>query len=693
MKTGISKVGAIAMAVITLFAAGSIQAEDPATVLDDFEAYAAGSPPSSPWQFSPETGHNLVVTNTAAHGGSQSLASVFVNAGYSYDKAIYPVMIPPGASASFSVWIRTGAHTANYEGLGAVGVYELDTVSEYWYRPVSVQFENSLGNNGTGGSTQFSLVCGEEGTRTGDFSPLSWYRVDCTITPDDIIFVTEIDTGTVTNTVPRYANYRIDQIILQGAGLSTAYFDDFSYTPPVVTIPVPELTGFSAYGADSAGFFDGNSYYDTVAGNGTWNAYLFTNSPASPGWLHSGNSNLDFSYAFSTPGEHTLYFAGDYVSGHTHVGINLFFDGDYNANRITAVQARDNSSAFAVVATNITTFLGGPSSGSGPGSGSLVFDNGRYTVELTGFTITNGLDLVDAYDTTADGTPDTVGVLTFTVTDNTLPPPVALDVYSDHGSPAPAAGPHEYTSGSVVTCSVENVTVGLTNYSCIGWIGSGSVPASGSSNEVVFAIDENSSITWNWQTNYWLDVSVSGSGSVNQVSGWYEKGEVLELIQFPVPGWLFLGWSGDASGTNQYLLFMTEPKTVTAIFSDDADGDGLTNNEEDAIGSNPWKTDTDGDGFDDKTEVDYGLSPTADSSGLITYIQNNDQTFGLYPSNVVLDVALGEMLLDVIGAEATLSLQLETSDDLNTWSNAGPAQVWSWTVDGEKKFFRVKSSR
>ena len=54
--------------------------------------------------------------------------------------------------------------------------------------------------------------------------------------------------------------------------------------------------------------------------------------------------------------------------------------------------------------------------------------------------------------------------------------------------------------------------------------------------------------------------------------------------------------------------------------------------------------------------------------------------------SVILDVAVGEILVDVAGSEATLNLQLETSDDLNIWSNAGPAKVWTWTVDGEKKF-------
>lgn len=41
----------------------------------------------------------------------------------------------------------------------------------------------------------------------------------------------------------------------------------------------------------------------------------------------------------------------------------------------------------------------------------------------------------------------------------------------------------------------------------------------------------------------------------------------------------------------------------------DSDGDGLTDQEEFALGTNPYKIDTDGDGFTDKEEVDKGFDP------------------------------------------------------------------------------------
>ena len=164
---------------------------------------------------------------------------------------------------------------------------------------------------------------------------------------------------------------------------------------------------------------------------------------------------------------------------------------------------------------------------------------------------------------------------------------------------------------------------------------------------------------------------MTGSGSVDVSDGFFAKGSEQILTATPDAGWLFMGWSGDASGTNEAFVMMTEPKTVMANFSDDADGDGLTNTEEAGLGSNPWNSDTDGDGFDDFFEVGKGLSPTNDDSDVAVYIQNHDSSFGLYPSNVVLDVAMGEVLLDIVGNEASLNLQLKISDDLITWTDAG----------------------
>ena len=243
----------------------------------------------------------------------------------------------------------------------------------------------------------------------------------------------------------------------------------------------------------------------------------------------------------------------------------------------------------------------------------------------------------------------------------------------------------------MVNCSVEDVTNGQTNYTCTGWAMTGSTPASGSTNSFSFTITTNTVLTWNWATNYWLDVTVAGSGSVNQVDGFCAKDSEQTLTATPETGWLFMGWSGAAAGTNNTSVTMDSPKAVTATFSDDADGDGLTNTEEAAAGSNPWKADTDGDGFDDAFEIAQGLSPTTDNSALANYVASREDTFGLYTSNAVTDVAVGQVALGMNGSNAVLRLQLEESEDGTAWTNAGPPETWSWPVAGDRKFFRVRS--
>ena len=265
---------------------------------------------------------------------------------------------------------------------------------------------------------------------------------------------------------------------------------------------------------------------------------------------------------------------------------------------------------------------------------------------------------------------------------------------SEYGSPNPPVGTHVYSSGTVVSGSVDSVTVGLTNYSASGWSLEGELLA-GLGNSFELPVENDVVLTWNWQTNYWLDVEIIGGGTVGVPLNQFRPKDSLQgLTATPATGWLFMGWSGDETGTNLSVdITMNAPKSVLAVFSDDADGDGLTNNEEEVVGSNPWKADTDGDGFDDAFEFAKGLSPTNDDSDVATYIQNHDDFFGLYASNAVLDVAVGQMLMDVVGSEALLSLQLETSEDLVTWTNAGDAVEWTMPVDGEKKFLRVRAER
>jgi hypothetical protein len=86
-----------------------------------------------------------------------------------------------------------------------------------------------------------------------------------------------------------------------------------------------------------------------------------------------------------------------------------------------------------------------------------------------------------------------------------------------------------------------------------------------------------------------LTVIISGSGSVNlDNNGPYQIGDIIQLTAIPSVGWVFIGWSGDLSGSNNpAIITMESNKIVTAAFvinSGSAGGYENTGGEEDESG-------------------------------------------------------------------------------------------------------------
>ncbi len=103
--------------------------------------------------------------------------------------------------------------------------------------------------------------------------------------------------------------------------------------------------------------------------------------------------------------------------------------------------------------------------------------------------------------------------------------------------------------------------------------------------------------------------------------------------------------------------------------------------------------DSDDDGFDDGFEVGTGyLDPTNSNAEITQYIRNNGDIFDLYPSNVVLHVALGELLIDTDLEDVFLTLQLMQSQDMANWSNILPAVDWQLPLEYSNRFFHILSS-
>ena len=88
---------------------------------------------------------------------------------------------------------------------------------------------------------------------------------------------------------------------------------------------------------------------------------------------------------------------------------------------------------------------------------------------------------------------------------------VNLTVLSAHGTPSPS-GVTAPALNSLINASILDSPVvnGTTQYVCTGWIGTGSLPT-GSGTNTSFTITEDSTITWQWQTNYWINLETIGN--------------------------------------------------------------------------------------------------------------------------------------------------------------------------------------
>jgi uncharacterized repeat protein (TIGR02543 family) len=109
----------------------------------------------------------------------------------------------------------------------------------------------------------------------------------------------------------------------------------------------------------------------------------------------------------------------------------------------------------------------------------------------TGSVPSSGSDLSTTFSVTQDST--------ITWIWKVVQPERKLTIASVHGSPNPTVGDHSYADGQSVVCSISSpVTENGTTWVCTGWTGTGSVPSSGSGNNVSFVITQDSSITWLW---------------------------------------------------------------------------------------------------------------------------------------------------------------------------------------------------
>jgi len=124
-----------------------------------------------------------------------------------------------------------------------------------------------------------------------------------------------------------------------------------------------------------------------------------------------------------------------------------------------------------------------------------------------------------------------------------------LTVDSAHGTPIPSIGTHAVMIGSTNAVSVDSVTIGGTNWNCLGWSGTGILPMSGTTNSAdVVVVDELPTLTWLWETNVLLTVETSGDGAVSGVIDWVSVGTTQAVTAVASNGFVFSEWTGDLDG-------------------------------------------------------------------------------------------------------------------------------------------------
>ncbi len=197
-----------------------------------------------------------------------------------------------------------------------------------------------------------------------------------------------------------------------------------------------------------------------------------------------------------------------------------------------------------------------------------------YTVALSGDT--NGVVLA--------GTDLTIPVAgearSIAVAINEVKP--RLTIVSAQGESVPSVGEHEYASD--VEVSVSAVAPDPANgvrAVCTGWTGTGSVPAQGTGSSVTFPIYEDSTLTWNWMTGYWVEFSIVGKGQTTFTNAWIAEGTDL-VIPFSVTTPFYdLLLSGDTTGvtlgTDSLTVPVTSPRSIVLTVTERTYASALDN--------------------------------------------------------------------------------------------------------------------
>ncbi|MFC1462658.1 FG-GAP-like repeat-containing protein [Verrucomicrobiota bacterium] len=124
--------------------------------------------------------------------------------------------------------------------------------------------------------------------------------------------------------------------------------------------------------------------------------------------------------------------------------------------------------------------------------------------------------------------------------------------------------------GSATVTNTVTSPAGETNgqrTACLSWRGDGLDPSSGVGSTAIFSVVTNSTLTWEWTLQYFLDVSSGTNGSTDTGDGWYTNGAIVAIAAVASNGYGFAGWSGDVppanTNDNPLTLTMDQQRSLT----------------------------------------------------------------------------------------------------------------------------------
>lgn len=277
-----------------------------------------------------------------------------------------------------------------------------------------------------------------------------------------------------------------------------------------------------------------------------------------------GNIHLSLPRSMLPPGSVVGLTATPHT-GYTFTGWSGDLAGTTNPTTITMDRNKSVTANFTAIATYALT----PSTGTGgtisPNTPQTVLQGASQT-----FTVSPSAGYHIA-DVAVDGA--SVGaVASYTFTNvqanHSIAASFSPDLYTLTVSP-PMNG--TITKSPDQATYTYNASVAVTATAATGWhFVSWSGDLAGAVNPAEVIMTSNKTIGANFAINtYSLTTSTSGSGSVAKSpdQATYDHGSLVQLTATPGVGYMFTGWTGDATGMNNPLaVTMTANKSISATF-------------------------------------------------------------------------------------------------------------------------------